>query len=615
MHTDIELLAPARNKEIGTAAINCGADAVYIAGPSFGARVNAGNDIEDIAGLCRHAHKFGARVYVTVNTILYENELQEAFAMMEQCAEAGCDAFIIQDLAITEHFAGRKDFPPFFASTQCAIRTPVQAAWLESLGFKRLILERELTLGQIREIRRAVTVDLEFFVHGALCVCYSGNCYLSEYLAGRSANRGECIQACRSRYDLADSKGKILVKDKALLSLKDLSLIDRLDDLIDAGISSFKIEGRLKNASYVKNTVSAYSRALDKITGRRDGLHRQSFGKTLGGFTPDLHKTFNRGYTELALDNVAPGWSSMDNATAIGEKIGKIAAVDKTGSSMRLLISGKKPLHNGDGLCFIGSDGVTGFRADVCDGNTITAKYVPGLVNGMDIYRNTDTAFEKELENNAPKRYLEVSGHITITENDGEYLIEAAAECENGVKAEFSTSCNQERAENESRMKESIAAQFGKKTGFFDFSLASLNVNGRLPYLPASFINMLRRELARQLESLEIPPVRESVPVPGNTGNTPDFSDYKANCSNSLSRKIYESIGKVSPEKAYEISHGKNKELMRSRYCIKRELGMCPKFGGKLPSGVTEPLYLINNGRSLRLEFDCTRCEMIVKDL
>ena len=662
MQSALELLAPARNKEIGIAAIDCGADAVYMAGSAFGARSNAGNNVEDIADVCTYARLFGAKVYVTVNTILYDTETDEAFRMMEQCREAGCDAFIIQDMAIPAHFRGRKDFPPFFASTQCAIRTPAQAEWLESLGMERLILERELTLEQVREIRKAVSADLEFFVHGALCVCYSGNCYLSEYLSDRSANRGECIQACRSRYDLADNKGNILLKDKALLSLKDLSLINRIDDLIDAGISSFKIEGRLKNSSYVKNTVKAYSMALDRAIRSHPGFHRQSFGKTDGGFAPDLDKTFNRGYTELALDGAGGNWSSMDNATAIGEKIGKAESITAgKGGTMKLLMNDcSGVLHNGDGLCFIGPGGVTGFRADVCQGRLVTAKYTEGVGKGTEIYRNYDIQFEKELENNCPKRLLDVktrinirhaakAGNLTGTDTGGtgysleenrnakeSYEIEAVASCENGKKVTIAEKGNFDAAENRPRMEENFARQMNRTTGVYSFSLESVSCDGTLPFLPASAINALRRSLADRLDREPLPPI-DGGKVTQNDGTAqrqgndriPELEDktasgqtsewqlcrtegYKLNCSNSIAAGVYKEYYGTVPEKAYELTHRKGAELMRSRYCIKRELGLCPRFGGKPAPGMSEPLFLVNNGRRLRLIFDCARCEMVV---
>jgi len=373
----LELLAPARDVQVGIAAIDCGADAVYIAGPQFGARQAAGNSIEDIRQLCSHAHKFGARIFAAVNTILYDDELESAYGQMLDLQEAGVDALIVQDMAVMEMARNgigdiRKEFRiPLHASTQCAIRTPQQAAFLEGLGFSRLILERELSLEEIREIRKAVSCELEFFVHGALCVCYSGQCYLSEKIAGRSANRGACIQACRSRYDLVDENGKVIVKDKALLSLKDYNLRNRIEDLAEAGITSFKIEGRLKNASYVRNVVRDYSLALDEIISRNSGTYeRGSFGSVLGGFVPDTAKTFNRGYTELFLDGRRGKWAAMDAAKSMGEKVGEVCEISKDRSSVKIRPAVKDlRLNNGDGFSFVTRSGdVAGFRGDVCEG-------------------------------------------------------------------------------------------------------------------------------------------------------------------------------------------------------------------------------------------------------
>ena len=376
----LELLAPARDAEIGIAAIDCGADAVYIAGPQFGARQAAGNDISQIRILCEHAHKYGARIFVALNTILYDDELEAAYRQMLDVQDAGADALIIQDMAImkmAENGIGdiRKDIRiPLHASTQCAIRTPEHARFLEGLGFSRLILERELSLEQIRDIHKAVSCELEFFVHGALCVCYSGQCYLSEHIAGRSANRGACIQACRSRYDLTDASGKILVKDKALLSLKDYNLHNRIEELADAGITSFKIEGRLKNASYVRNIVRYHSVKLDEIVSKKpEEYERGSYGRVRNSFIPNPDKTFNRGYTELYLDGKRGKWAAMDAAKSMGEEVGTVISTNKDKTSIAIKPSKKGiSLNNGDGFSFVGKDGnVTGFRGDVCDGNGI----------------------------------------------------------------------------------------------------------------------------------------------------------------------------------------------------------------------------------------------------
>ena len=423
----LELLAPARNADIGIAAIDCGADAVYIAGPAFGARQAAGNSMEDIRRLTEYAHRFGARIFLTLNTILFDNELAEAERLLAEAKDAGVDAIIAQDLAVWE----LTDLP-VHASTQCAIRTPEKARLYEGIGASRLVLEREMSLDQIRAIRSSVNCELEFFVHGALCVCYSGQCYMSERIAGRSANRGECIQACRSLYDLVDEDGNVLVRNKALLSLKDYNLKDRLQDLADAGICSLKIEGRLKNISYVRNVVRAYSLALDELVAANPGKYRRvSFGRSEGGFTPDLAKTFNRGYTQLFLDGKRSGnWSSMDAPKSIGEEVGTVVSI----APMRQNYSnGKRPseenititlrmknpgdrLQNGDGFSFLskGRGEIVGFRGDVCQGNRITCRNVTGLYPGAKLYRNHSSAFEKELNSDLPVRRISVSVDISV---------------------------------------------------------------------------------------------------------------------------------------------------------------------------------------------------------
>ena len=437
----LELLAPARDAQIGIAAIDCGADAVYIAGPQFGARQAAGNSIDDIRTLCSHAHRFGARIFVALNTILYDDELEAAYRQMLAVQEAGADALIVQDMAVVKMASEgignlKEDFRiPLHASTQCAIRTPEHAVFLEGLGFSRLILERELSLDQIKAIRKEVSCELEFFVHGALCVCYSGQCYLSEKIAGRSANRGACIQACRSRYDLIDSDGKVLVKDKALLSLKDYNLKARLKDLADAGITSFKIEGRLKNESYVRNVVRDYSLALDEIVRRNpEDYERGSYGQVTGGFTPDTTKTFNRGYTELFIDGKRGKWASMDAAKSMGEEIGVVTGLNKDRSSVVLKLRRRDiVLNNGDGFSFVARDGsVAGFRGDVCSGNTIRCKSNGSLFTGTVIFRNINQAFEKEIERQVCQRSISAAVSLDFSSKDGIWSVSATALSEDG---------------------------------------------------------------------------------------------------------------------------------------------------------------------------------------
>lgn len=723
----LELLAPARNADIGIAAIDCGADAVYIAGPAFGARQAAGNSMEDIRRLTEYAHRFGARIFLTLNTILFDNELAEAERLLAEAKAAGVDAIIAQDLAVWK----LTDLP-VHASTQCAIRTPEKARLYEGIGASRLVLEREMSLDQIRAIRSSVNCELEFFVHGALCVCYSGQCYMSERIAGRSANRGECIQACRSLYDLVDEDGNVLVRNKALLSLKDYNLKDRLKDLAEAGICSFKIEGRLKNISYVRNVVRAYSLALDELVAANpEKLRRVSFGRSEGGFTPDLAKTFNRGYTQLFLDGKRSGnWSSMDAPKSIGEEVGTVVSI----APMRQNFSnGKRPseenititlrmknpgdrLQNGDGFSFLskGRGEIVGFRGDVCQGNRITCRNVTGLYPGAKLYRNLSNAFEKELESNLPVRTIPVSvdisaivvpvtstGSVTewcrsVTENIGPvtddscpvtekgrspsqskrlckqtYSLKINAVSQDGRSIVLEREAGDSTAENAKRMREMFVAQISKDTGIYSFTLSSLNVetpDGSLPFLPTSALNAIRRDLAAALEEM---PCR-AIPLPtGKTADNPGISNalstpnnaespsecqdrrqdqkpilskipdiqepasdgihvsYKANIANHVARETYQVLGATQTDEAFEISHLPGTELMRTKYCIRHELGLCPvhretgrhqgkanfatgssKLATTTPSG---HLYIINNGKRYHLSFDCANCEMVVR--
>ena len=574
----LELLAPARNKEIGIAAIDCGADAVYIAGPDFGARKAAGNSFEDIAELCTYAHRFGVRIFVTFNTLWRDGEEEEAHAQLLRAQEAGADAFIIREPRI----AAWDDITiPIHASTQCAIRDVARAREFESLGCERIILERELSLAQIREICAAVSCEVECFVHGALCVGYSGECRLSEYIDGRSADRGECIQACRSLYDLVDGEGHVLVRGKALLSLKDFNLKNRLEELADAGVCSFKIEGRLKNASYVKNVVRDYSLALDALVAKYPERYRRaSWGEVTGGFTPDTAKTFNRGYTELFLDGKRGKWSSMDAPKSMGEAVGTVQRIRRTpGQGMQFSV---KPLqrslelHNGDGFAIATADGVTGFRGDVCEGLQVRCKDVPDLREGMTLYRNISAAFEKILDTQTCRREIPVRLSVRV---HGKYVLDVHAVTQDGREVLSPFHTDVETAENRERAEAMLREQLGKRSGVYRFSVDELLVEtagGKLPLLSAATLNGIRRLVAEDLDS--VPMEKRFRVKPGMT-------------------------------KACHSERSEESVLLRSKYCIRYELGLCPKYQGAKPP---QELFLLNNGRRLALRFDCAACEMTV---
>jgi putative protease len=610
----LELLAPARTADIGVAAIDCGADAVYIAGPAFGARQAAGNPVADIRRLCDYAHRFGVRIYVTFNTLVYEEEIPQARRLLQELQEAGVDALIVQDAAVTRL---APEGMILHASTQCAIRTPEKARFTESLGYGRLVLERELSLEQIRAIRASVEAELEVFVHGALCVCYSGQCYLSEHLSGRSANRGACIQACRSLYDLEDAEGRVLARNKALLSLKDFNLILRLEDLAEAGADSFKIEGRLKNESYVRNVVRAYSDALDALVRRHpDWYRRASFGTIRGGFTPDLRKTFNRDYTELFLDGKRGEWAAMDAPKSMGERIGTVVRLRAGVVTVRPDHPGLT-LHNGDGFAFVGRDGsIVGFRGDVCEGFTIRCKEAPGLKEGMPLYRNIDADFERKLESDRPVREIgvTVTVHFRPDTSDSRHdrprpVIYALAEAEDGRTAAVTVPAPSEAARDVDRMLDTIRAQLSKRSGIYAFTVAGIEADGPVPFMPASFLNGIRRELADALEAepAQMLPLRRGTVRPDPA---PEALTYKDNIANSVAREIYRERGTSAFEDAYELTHREGVEYMRTKYCLRHELGLCPK---QRPGTRPDPLYLLNNGRRLRLSFDCKACEMMVR--
>ncbi len=585
------------------AAIDCGADAVYIAGPAFGARQAAGNPVEDIRRLCDYAHQFGVRIYVTFNTLIYEEEIPEARRLLQELSDAGVDALIVQDPAVTRL---APEGMVLHASTQCAIRTPEKARFTESLGYGRLVLERELSLDQIRSIREAVGAELECFVHGALCVCYSGQCYLSEYLSGRSANRGACIQACRSLYDLEDGEGHVLVRNKALLSLKDFNLIHRLEDLAEAGADSFKIEGRLKSISYVRNVVRAYSEALDALVRRYpDKYRRSSFGTVRGGFAPNLRKTFNRDYTELFLDGRRGSWSSMEAPKSMGEYIGTVASV-RNGVVTMLAADPSLLLHNGDGFAFVDRNGeIVGFRGDVCEGFVIRCKPVEGLKPGLRLYRNIDAEFEHRLEADRPVREIAVQVQVRLASGS----ISAEAVTEDGRTAVVSGEMAADPARDPERMLDTVRTQLSKRTGNYSFAVTGVESDCSVPFVPVSFLNGIRRSLAERLDVLPVRmlPLREGVIDPVSA---PETLSYKDNVANSLARAVYRERGATEMEDAYELTHREGIEYMRTKYCLRHELGICPK---QRPGTRPDPLYLRNNGRRLRLDFDCRACEMTVR--
>ena len=638
----LELLAPAKDKETGIAAINCGADAVYIAGPSFGARAGAGNSIEDIAELCSYAHRFGVRIYLTLNTIIYENELEEARCLVEQAADAGVDAIIVQDLSLL-----KMDIPPIplHASTQTRIRNVEDALLMQKLGFERIILERNLSLEQIKDICNAVDIEVEAFVHGAICVSYSGNCYLSCALTGRSANRGECIQACRNYYNLIDDKGNVLVRNKPLLSLKDYRLDSLVPQMARSGICSFKIEGRLKNISYVKNTVSHYNEALNGFIAENPGYCRASVLSLIPrnnskSSTDALTATFNRGFTELFIHGRRGSWLSGNSAKFIGQHIGYA-----TGSlaADRFLFSPLSPdisIFNGDGLYMEFPDGSgIGMRANSVNGNTISCRFAEGSTQmnllgklnkpslyrknkeeRIKLFRSYNISLERELENSGKKREipveLKVNGSIISVIYSGDKQLEHT------IDFPFT------KAENPQRATDALAAGLGKSAGDFSFRVSS--IEGEISFYPQSVINQARRDIAQKLasyfkeryelarkESFENFRERRALLKAETAGNV--ICDYRANIANHLAREVYQDLGCKDVGDAFELScmNGNalnDAELMRCKYCLRYELGACLK-GHNSPASIKPQtkLYLENEGRMFALDFDCRNCEMVIR--
>ncbi len=593
--TPVELLAPARDLECGIAAIDCGADAVYIGAPRFGARAAAGNAPEDIAALVRHAHKFWARVYVTLNTLLLDDELEPARRLAWQLHEIGVDGLIIQDAGLLEC-----DLPPMplIASTQMHNHTPERVAFLEHAGFRRAILARELTLDEIRAIRAAApAIELECFVHGALCVCFSGQCLLSYALGGRSGNRGQCAQPCRRAYTLVDAEGRTLASDSHLLSLHDLNLSDRLPDLLAAGVTSFKIEGRLKDRTYVANVVAFYRERLDEAMRAATGFERSSSGTSSPGFEPDLAKTFNRGFTTYFLDGRAEAVGSPETPKMTGEKIGRVVNV----APDSFTIDGQIELHPGDGLAFFGTDGhLRGTVVNAVRGRAVFPQKIEDIEPGTTIHRNHDHAFLSQVAAARPERRIAVTMTLDATG--------LAAVDENGNRAEAPLGPAPVAEKPEAALA-TLRRQLAK-TGDTEFACTRVDIAcDPIPFLPVAALNALRREVLARLSALRETnrPRHQGRIVPNETPYPTRDLSYLGNVLNAKAEAFYRRHGVERIESAAESGLDlAGRRVMTTRYCIREQLGLCG-------SGIAEPLTLIDDeGRRLELRFDCEHCAMEV---
>lgn len=600
----IELLAPAKNLECGIEAIKHGADAVYIGAGRFGARQAAGNSVEDIAQLAGFAHFYGARVYVTVNTILKDSELADAEKLIWQLYEAGADALLIQDMAVL-----RMKLPPIalHASTQCDVRSADKVRFLAGCGFTRVVLARELSLDEIRSIHEACPdVELECFVHGALCVSYSGQCYASQYCFGRSANRGECAQFCRLKFDLTDSDDNVIIKGRHLLSLRDMNRMESLEELMDAGVCSFKIEGRLKDVQYVKNVSAAYSQAIDKVLVRRNEYVRASSGHSVAHFTPNVSRSFNRGFTDYFLHGRTDDIYSFGTPKSIGEKMGPVKEVGPGW----LKVSGFKAFHNGDGLCFFNRQGeLEGYRVNRVEGNRVflflESTDMPSITAGTELYRNYDIEFEKVLSKESATRKIGVD--ILFREIPSGY--EVVMTDEDGYKARAVTEWKKEDARTP--QEDNIRTQLSKLGGTrFEAVDVEIQLEGER-FIPSSLLSDMRRSVAEKLESLRLESYTR--PLPG-TPATPHYPvkelSYLGNVMNAQARTFYQDHGVTKVDDAFEKSQPDSATVMFCRHCIKYALGICTK-NRKRDLKIQEPLFLNSqDGRRFRLKFDCSRCQM-----
>ena len=619
----LELLAPAKNADFGIEAITHGADAVYIGGPAFGARANAGNSIADIERLAAHAHRYHARVFVTLNTILRDDELEEARRLAWQFYEAGADALIVQDMGLLE-----LDLPPIqlHASTQTDIRTPAKARSLQDVGFSQIVLARELTLQEIAKIDEGLRVGadgtpatLEFFVHGALCVAYSGQCYISHAHTGRSANRGECSQACRLPYTLEDEAGRIVAHDKHLLSMKDNDQSANLRALIEAGIRSFKIEGRLKDLSYVKNITAHYRTLLDEFLDASPGYRRASSGRCSYTFTPRPEKTFNRGATDYFVNERKPDIGAFDTPKFSGELVGEVTRIGPDWFEAET----SAPLHNGDGLSYYDSHReLVGLRVNRADGARLFPNEMPDdLAVGTALYRNRDQEFERALEKKSAERRIGL--HLQLSETPDGFALTLTDE--DGITASAALPHAHEVSKNADRALAGLRENLGK-LGSTIFTASEISLDLSQPwFLPASAVNGLRRDAIAALEAAraatcERLPRRIAVGCPQSGipatqgGAAPTYPEnelsYLANVLNSAARAFYAKHGVSVIAEAYETDSEKGEvSLMITRHCLRYSYNLCPKeVKGLRP----DPMTLVNGKEKLTLRFDCKKCEMHV---
>jgi len=608
--TNIELLSPAKDLECGKAAIRYGADAVYIGAPKFGARTAVGNSIEDIASLISYAHLFRAKVYVALNTILFDHELDEARTIVQSVYNAGADGLIVQDMGLLE-----LDLPPIplIASTQAHNDTPEKIKFLQDVGFQRVILARELSLKQIQEIRSATEIELECFIHGALCVCYSGQCYLSEATQERSANRGECAQPCRLPYTLTDEQGTVIAENKHLLSLKDLNLSKHLSSLIDAGVTSFKIEGRLKDINYVKNVTAFYRQRIDELLEGKPSMQKSSSGKIYFAFQPDADKTFHREFSEHFIRKRSKNILSMDTPKATGAFLGKIS---KLGSNYFILDTGVS-MHAGDGICFFDAhDELCGTNINSAKEKSAFPDAMDGLELGTAVYRNHDHAFIKQLKIDKTQRRIRIAMYFREEENGFSLTIID----EDGIQTEVKILSEKSPAKNIQSAEETIRKQL-TKLGDSIYQCDDIQIDWSKPYfLPVSILNELRRNAVASLEEKRLNGYLPKTILSGRELHSrpeipyPQKSlSYFANVANKKAEQFYRRHGVTEIEPAFELQNhhsGKpaaaGKQVMTMKHCLRFQFGLCVGTGEENAG----PLFMNDAKNHFRLEFDCKECKM-----
>ena len=599
----IELLAPAKNLECGIEAVNHGADAVYIGAPRFGARAAAGNSLEDIAELVKYAHLYRVRIYVTVNTILRDEELKETEAMIWDLYRVGVDALIVQDMGIT-----RLNLPPIplHASTQMDNRTPEKVRFLAQAGFRQVVLARELTLDEIKKIHEACPdTPLEVFVHGALCVSYSGQCYVSQACYGRSANRGECAQFCRLAFDMVDAEGKVIAKNKHLLSLKDMNQSNNLEALLDAGATSLKIEGRLKDVSYVKNVTAYYRQRLDAIFKRRKEYRRASSGQVTLSFTPQLDKSFSRGFTDYFVRGRNAEIFSFNTPKSLGEEMGTVKEI----RGNYLTVAGVKPFSNGDGLCYLDEQGrLQGFRVNRVENNKLYPQEMPRIRPKTRLYRNFDQEFERVMQKKSAERKIRIA--MELAENEFGFTLSVADEDDVRISLAFPRQKEPARSPQEENLKK----QLGKLGNTpFDAERIDINLSDNW-FIPSSEVAEMRRQAIDKLleaRTMNYPYERVLMKETAHAFPAKELT-YLGNVMNREAFTFYRThgVGRIAP--AFEKEAPQQAVLMFCKHCLRYSMGWCPVHH-KVRSTFKEPYYLVSgDGRKFQLQFDCKSCQMKV---